>query len=150
MRKPVNTPKREIFRVLKVLKVYCKCLQVFAHPTGWIPLIYAFYSQYSSWMFFKKMESQTLISSKEFCIENMISCTQQMVFVSYKRICPKWDDFHDNYFFSPLYLSIFVKDFNSNFWPAIFAILLKTYIVICSHARDVKIGIFYHHLMCHL
>ena len=32
------------------------------------------------------MESQTLISSKEFCIENMISDSQQMVFVSYKRI----------------------------------------------------------------
>ena len=52
---------------------------------------------------FKKMESQTLISSKEFCLENMISCTQRMVFVSYKRICLQWDNFHDYYFFSPLY-----------------------------------------------
>ena len=100
--------------------------------------------------YFRKMVSLKCICSKQFCIENMISCTQQMVFVSYKRIYLKWDDFHHNHFFSPLYLSISVKDLNSNFWPAIFAILLKTYIVICSQARDIKIGIFYDPLKCHL
>ena len=49
------------------------------------------------------MESQILISSKEFCLANMISCTHQMVFVSYNRICLIWDNFHDYYFFNPLY-----------------------------------------------
>ena len=49
------------------------------------------------------MESQTWISSKTFCIENMISRTQQMIFVSYKGIWVKWDNFHNYYFFSPLY-----------------------------------------------
>ena len=100
--------------------------------------------------YFRKMVSLKCISSKQFCIENMISCTQQMVFVSYKRICLLWDNFHDYYFFNPLYLSIFVKDFYSHFWQAVFAIWLKTYIVICSQARDVKIGIFYDPLKCHL
>ena len=122
LRKPVNTPKREIFRVLKVLKVYCKCLQVFAHPNRMEVLYLCFLLTVLKLNNFRKMESQTLISSKEFCIENMISCTQQMVFVSYKRICLKWDNFHDYYFFSPLYLSIFVKDLNTRFWPPVFAV----------------------------
>ena len=52
---------------------------------------------------FLKMESQTWISSKAFCIENMISSTQQMIFVSYKGIWVKWDNFHNYYFFSQLY-----------------------------------------------
>ena len=108
------------------------------YPTGWV------------WQTLANTYNKLSILSKQFCIENMISCTQQMVFVSYKRICLLWDNFHDYYFFNPLYLSIFVKDFYSHFWQAVFAIWLKTYIVICSQARDVKIGIFYDPLKCHL